>query len=78
MAYFPNGTSGMLYEEKYCDKCIHSGNCVIWDLHMFHNYDECNNKDSMLHVLIPRNEDGIGNKQCSMFISADQNPKGDQ
>lgn len=63
-----------MYEAEYCDHCVHQpeapddGGCPILLLHGLYNYDECNNDDSMLHVLIPRTEDGIGNKQCTMFI----------
>lgn len=66
MGYFSNGTEGELYEERYCNRCIHQDDpCAVWLLHMLHNYDECNNKDSMLHVLIPIN--GITNERCKMF-----------
>ena len=67
MGYFANGTESMIYEEKYCSKCIHNEDCTISLLHLTHNYDECNNDDSMLHVLIPRNEKGF-NEKCTMFI----------
>ncbi len=67
MGYFSNGTEGEGYREVYCDKCIHSEDCIIWHLHLYHNYKECNNKDSYLHKLIPRDEKGF-NKKCLMFI----------
>jgi len=68
MAYFPNGASGGDYREKYCDNCVHDKNddCPIWALHLMHNYEECNNDDSFLEVLIPR--DGIENQECKLFI----------
>lgn len=70
MAYFPNGTAGEMYEAKYCDHCIHQkpddGGCAVWLAHMLHNYDECNKKDSILHLLIPRK--GVENEQCTMFV----------
>ena len=76
MGYFSNGTEGMSYEEKYCSKCLHEkpddGGCMVWFLHMLHNYKECNNKDSMLHVLIPLTKDGLSNDECSMFVRRDQ------
>lgn len=69
MAYFSNGAEGVGYEEAYCDRCIHQGNgCTVWLLHLLHNYDECNNEKSMLHVLIPRSRDGGGNERCTMFL----------
>jgi hypothetical protein len=61
MGYFSNGTEGDKYEERYCNNCareilIHKGEehgCPIWFMHMMYNYEECNNKDSMLHKMIP-------------------------
>lgn len=79
MGYFSNGTEGMDYEAQFCDRCVHQGpedgpGCMVWMLHFLHNYDECNNEDSMLHVLIPRSEDKLSNKQCTMFYC---NPEGE-
>lgn len=67
MGYFSNGNEGMDYEARYCDHCVHNGKCTVWLLHNLHNYKECNNNDSMLHTLIPRSKDGIGNEKCTMF-----------
>lgn len=71
MAYFSNGTEGQSYVDRYCSKCVHfnNGACPVWDLHMLHNYRDCNNPDSMLHVLIPRSADKLGNEQCTMFYA---------
>lgn len=72
MAYFSNGTEGEMYFHQYCSRCMHESNdrhCIVWFLHISRNYDECNNPDSALHVLIPRDENG-NNEQCSMFIEA--------
>jgi len=73
MGYFSNGTEGMDYEAEYCDKCVHMQDehnpCAVLMAHMILNYDECNNKDSILHMLIPRGESG-GNKKCKMFMEA--------
>ena len=69
MAYFANGTEGALYEEQWCDRCLHQGNtCAVWLAHMVHNYDECNKPDSILHLLIPRSVDGMSNERCRMFV----------
>lgn len=70
MGYFPNGDAGIWYFEKYCSKCEHDRNedCPIWAAHLFYNYDECNNDKSILHMLIPRTEDGLGNEECKLFI----------
>ena len=77
MAYFSNGTEGMMYEEKYCNKCIHlqtdeeSGftHCPIMDAHLQFNYDQ--NKDeklkTILDILIPPTDDGLHAGECSMF-----------
>ncbi len=67
MAYFANGTEGMIYEDRYCVRCVHYENCAILNLHFLYNYDECNKKDSMLHYLIPRSKDGLSNEKCTMF-----------
>ena len=68
MGYFSNGTEQLIYEETHCAKCANADDdgCVIMLVHLLHNYDECNNPDSILHLLIPRDEKGW-NKQCAMF-----------
>lgn len=48
MAYFPNGTSGMVYQGKYCENCWNwrdlnddrGPGCPIWDWHLIHSYDQ--------------------------------------
>jgi hypothetical protein len=80
MAYFPNGTSGMCYEEEYCCNCVHFGDpdgpgCPIWLLHLLYNYDQCrkgktgSTVKSILGTLIPETKDGLGAEQCSMFLA---------
>lgn len=71
MGYFSNGTEGEMYIDQVCSKCSHEDGCPVMALHMMHNYDECNKPNSFLHVLIPRREDGLGNKKCTMFIAKD-------
>lgn len=71
MGYFSNGAEGMLYEEEWCDRCTHQGGCAVWMAHLIHNYDECNKENSILHMLIPRAKNGLGNEQCRMFLPAD-------
>jgi hypothetical protein len=68
MGYFSNGTEGWDYYEQYCSRCLHDKDesCPVWNAHLLHNYDECNNEGSILHMLIPR--EGIGNLRCTMFI----------
>ena len=75
MGYFPNGTAGMAYEEEYCFRCIHDNEekgCAVMLAHNLYNYDHCNEPKSILHLLIPISEDGLGNEQCEMFY-----PKGE-
>lgn len=77
MAYFPNGTAGVCYEEQYCSHCVHGDPdgpyCPIWSLHMLHNYDQCGTGRTaaawkeVLCSLIPETKDGLGAEQCSMF-----------
>lgn len=76
MAYFSNGTEGDMYEEQYCSRCIHRNGkdgtgCAVWLAHVLHNYDECNNEESILHILIPRSKDGPWNEECQMFVEGD-------
>lgn len=79
MGYFSNGSEGDSYHAALCQRCAHGPDnfkddgCVVWMLHLIHNYDECNNPNSMLHVLIPRSKDGIRNERCAMFL-----PNGDK
>lgn len=77
MAYFPNGTSGLMYQQEWCERCVNwheneytdvPGCCII-DLHMFHNYDQ--HKDPLfrdvLEHFIPSDTNGDPAK-CRMFI----------
>ena len=71
MGYFPNGSSGDRYEQEWCENCLHGqgeeGNdCAVLVAHALRNYDDCNDKESPLHVLIPRDKYG-GNLKCEMF-----------
>jgi hypothetical protein len=81
MGYFPNGTAGDLYEQEFCSRCIHrdgpdgKGSCAVMLAHLLHNYDECNNPNSILEYLIPRGNPKNGepwNKQCELFIDRSQ------
>ncbi len=67
MGYFPNGTAGMIFEEEWCDKCLHQCDCAVWDAHMFKNYEECNKEDSILHWLITKTKEDSA-KECKMFV----------
>ena len=73
MGYFSNGTEGRLYQERFCDRCIHDNPqkdiyCPIWNLHLLHNSQECNKPDSFLHALIPLSADKLDNERCKMFV----------
>lgn len=73
IGYFANGTEGEMYHEQYCSRCIHESGerrCAVWTAHLMRNYSECNNEDSILHILIPRKE--IGNGECRMFVATEQ------
>ena len=72
MGYFSNGSEGMDYEAKYCARCIHNqeeASCAVLLAHQLYNYDECNKPESILHILIPRDDRGY-NEKCAMFIEA--------
>ena len=76
MGYFSNGTESSMYEEEYCSSCAHyKGGCAVLDAHMLKNYDECNNKESILHMLIPLSKDGLSNEKCRMYLFAGQRRK---
>jgi hypothetical protein len=72
MGYFSNGSEGDCYEAEFCSRCVHQNGpdgesgCAVMLAHLLRNYDECNNKESILHILIPRDKDGW-NEQCKMF-----------
>jgi len=69
MGYFSNGAEGDDYEAQYCAQCQHyADGCAVLEAHMLYNYQECNNEDSILHLLIPRSKDGLENSLCRMFI----------
>lgn len=81
MAYFSNGTEGMDYRERYCERCEHlpedqNTDCPIWSAHFFHNSDRHTNEavKSILDMLIPMEsktfKDGITcdfAAECSFF-----------
>ena len=70
MGYFSNGEDHERYYEEFCSHCQHASEdnaCAVEQAHWLFNYSECNNKESILHILIPRDEQGY-NEQCLMFI----------
>lgn len=68
MGYFSNQTEADAYEAKWCSCCENNtgDGCTIMLAHLVYNYDECNNPESILHLLIPREVNG-GNKKCGMY-----------
>ncbi len=75
MGYFSNGTEGMAYQARYCDRCIHGPNkqkelCPVWWAHLEHNTAKENEVSTVLDILIPQHENNLENKQCSMFLEA--------
>lgn len=85
MAYFSNGTEGMIYESQYCENCINyreydplNGlkSCPIWDLHYQYSYEQ-NKKTkvgkvliNILETLIPTKKDSTFPDECSMFLQS--------
>ncbi len=76
MGYFSNGTEGMIYEDTFCQRCIHRGDgdeggCNIWLAHLLYAYEETgsgSNAEAILDLMIPRQEPGLnGNGRCTMF-----------
>ena len=70
MAYFSNGSEGMAWQERNCDRCVNyldngdgrGPGCPIWDVHMIHNYTDVNEKESVAarHLDPPGPEDRPG------------------
>jgi len=63
MAYFPNGTAGMCFDDQ-CQKCKYGEEpCPIAMVQMNYNYDACNNKvaTAILKNLVQ------DNGTCAMF-----------
>jgi len=69
VAYFPNGTSGEVFRDQYCDRCKwdKDQSCPIWAAHLVYNYDECNNNKSILHMRIKETPDGLYADECYFF-----------
>lgn len=67
MGYFSNGSEGLAYQDKYCSRCVHdiNQNCQVWLAHLLYNSGK---ENQVLELLIPQNESGLGNEQCTMFI----------
>jgi hypothetical protein len=73
MGYFSNETEASLYESKYCQQCVHMHEyygCPCMQAHWRWGYDYCNDKDNLLHKMIPRGEGGR-NERCVFFREDD-------
>jgi len=80
MAYFPNGTSGMMFSEDQCCKCLNyrdkddgrGHGCAVMDCHLLANYEQCQEDAEgkmakmLLETLIPSK--GIFPGECAMFL----------
>ena len=75
MAYFPNGTSGDIFQSRFCGRCWHdrpevmpTGGCRVWLTHVVHNYDQCESAElqSTLSMLIEGDDPTTAT--CHMFI----------
>ena len=78
MGQFSNGTEGMAYQEQYCDRCIHDAqnDCPVWNAHLMFNSSDVPQIQSILEMLIPQREDGLGNEECSMFMLDPERARG--
>lgn len=71
MGYFPNGTSGLIFQEENCSSCANAeedGYCAIWDAHVFYNYDQFKNEElkAVLDLLIrPKGNDSAA--ECALY-----------
>lgn len=75
MGYFSNATENDLYQEQWCNRCIHRGpddgpGCPIMGVHFLYNYEQYKRGNEtirdILQDLIP--PEGVGNGQCKMFV----------
>lgn len=74
MGYFANCIEAMDYQQQYCTNCVHWNDdyeCPCLEAHEFWGYKACNNDESILNKMIPRDEDG-NNQQCIFFVRLSQ------
>lgn len=45
------------------------GDCVVWAIQIFHNYDCDSPAEDIVNMLIPRSADRLGNERCRTFIA---------
>lgn len=78
MAYFSNGSEGDVYQERYCNHCVHDlrQDCPVWALHLAFNYKQhvdgkkLGTVHEFLSSLIPDTEDGLYQDECRLFHEA--------
>ena len=78
MGYFANSSEAIVYQETYCENCVHGQGedgpegCPVMEAHFLFGYDLCNKKEHpgkiMLDMLIPRGKKA-SNKECIMFVA---------
>ena len=74
MAHFSNGTEGMSYQSRYCERCRNwrvrddelGVGCPIWDLHLLFAYQKKYRR--VLDMLIPMDKEGVYAIECSLFV----------
>lgn len=75
MAYFPNGTSGMVFISQNCDFCsqwreresdypANGEGCPVWDVHIVSGYPETDEVRKLLDMLI---SDTATGPRCNLF-----------
>ena len=78
MAYFANGTEGMIFEETYCLRCVfydkEENGCPIWNAHLLFAYGAEGEAREILDMLIEDIEEkdseghGYFSHRCKFFI----------
>ena len=67
MAQFKNFTQAETFARTYCRTCIHQIDCPVMSAHMaLMDTDEIEDPNSVLHMLIEKNEHG--DHRCLMHV----------
>jgi hypothetical protein len=74
MGYFSNGTEGDMYEENWCERCLHKSEgegCAVMLAHLVFNYEQHKDDDlkNVLDTLIP--SEGAFNAECAMYMKSE-------
>lgn len=86
VGYFSNGTDGMIFEEQWCSRCVHSDHrpgkeigdrdnppCPVWMAHLVFAYDLCNKTEDpgkQILEMLIEHKDDCSN-ECKMFSPVD-------